>query len=120
MHVQPRECGKDVHEFVRFAAVAEGENHVAVAHNAEVAVESVERVEHHSGSAGARECGGDFFADVSAFSNAHDDDLAVFVGCGADGFDGVGESFIESLADTTNLCEFDFEDAAGADEVVAG
>ena len=66
-------AGQDRQQLIGLAAGAERERHVAFRHHAEIAVERVERVQHHRRAAGAGERGGDFFADVAGLPHpAHD------------------------------------------------
>ena len=113
-HVAACEGWEDGHEFIRLAAVAEDEDDIAIAHDAEVAVQRVESVEHHGGRAGACECGRDFLADVPAFTHAHDNDFSTARGGLANRFDRMGKGFVEAFTHGTGFGEFEFKHAPTA------
>ncbi|MGC3988846.1 MAG: hypothetical protein QM796_04010 [Chthoniobacteraceae bacterium] len=52
LYVETGERGENIHQFIRLAAVAEGEHHIPIGHHTEIAVEGVEGVEHHRRRAG--------------------------------------------------------------------
>ncbi len=106
IHLEARDGGENAEQFFRLAAVAEGEDDVAIPDHAEVAVKSVERVEDDGGRAGAGEGGGDLFPDVSGFPDPEDDHLAA----GLDRFfyqiDGPDETFAQPSAEPLQLGNF--------------
>src|SRR6201999_987360 len=69
------EAGHEPRDFLRLAAEAEDEDEVATRDHAEIAMRSVDGIEHDAGRAGAGERGGDLRADGARFADAGDDDL---------------------------------------------
>ena len=58
------------------AAVADGEDRIAVRHNPKIAVQRVDRTQHKCGRSGAGESCCDFFAYLPGFTHANDDYLS--------------------------------------------
>ncbi len=87
--------GNDGEQFVRLAAVAEGEQRVLRRYDAEIAVHGFNRM--HENGAGARrgERGGHFLADMAAFANAGDDELTA----ARDGVEAPSDAIGERLAE---------------------
>ena len=87
--------GDDGEQFVRFAAVAEGEQRVLRRDDAEIAVHGFDRM--HENGAGASRCkrGGHFLADVAAFADAGDDEFAA----AGDGVEAASDAIDERLAE---------------------
>ena len=102
--------GDDGEQFVRFAAVAEGEQRVLRRDDAEIAVHGFDRM--HENGAGARrgERGRHFLADVAAFADAGDDEFAA----ARDGVeapsDAIGERLAEVRADGLQPFYFNIKD----------
>jgi len=111
------EGGEQVEEFLGFTRVGKGEDQVAVADDAEIAVEGIDGIEDDGGGTGGAEGGGDLAADDPGFADADDDDLVV-MDKGVDGeIDGLGEGFVEVPFDRTQRRDLGAEDVPGALEV---
>jgi hypothetical protein len=114
------EVGEEVEEFIGFAAVAEGDDGVALADDAEVAVEGVLGIEDDGGGAGGIEGGGDFMGDIVGFSDTDDDDFTVIIEGFLEGLDGGGKAVVDASEEALEFIDFDFDDALGFGEVVHG
>ena len=76
LHRKPLQRRQQIQQFLRFAGIAQRQNHVAVVDDPQVAVQRIHAVEHDAGRAGAGQRGGNFLADVARFADADDDDFA--------------------------------------------
>ena len=71
------QVGQETQELVGLPRVRDGEHHVGGRDDAEVAVESIERVDEKARRAGRREGGGDLGADVTALPHPGHDEFAL-------------------------------------------
>ncbi len=53
LDLEPRDGRQYAQQFLRFAASAEGENHITVRDHPEIAMQRIKRIEHHRGRTGA-------------------------------------------------------------------
>src|SRR5205823_12776095 len=86
--------------------------------HSEIAVQGIKRIEHDRGRTGAGEGSGDFAADVSRFSHPEHDNFSARINRRFQQFDGVAETFAETLPQPLQLKNFYFEDACGLFKVV--
>ena len=110
---KPLERGQQIQQFLRFAGITQGQHHVAIIDNAQVAVQGVHAVEHHGGGTGAGAGGGDFGAHVAGFADAHHDQFAVPVQGGDDRLHGGIEGGIQLRADGFERGYFNVENFSG-------
>jgi len=106
--------GENLKEFIGLPALAEGEQAIALADNAEIAMECVERVQHDGRGTGAAEGGGNFFADMPRFTDAEDDDFAIVFDGFAEELDSGGKGIGETGGGAGECLLFDCKDAPGA------
>ena len=109
---------QQVEQLLRFAGIAQRQNHVAVVDEAEVAVERIHAVEHHARGAGAGERGGDFLADVAGFADAHHDDFGALRQCARNRFHRVIKGRIKLRANGFERGQFNVEYFPGLDEML--
>ena len=120
-HIEAGQRRKDVEEFGRLTAVAEGEDDVAVGDQPEVAVEGVEGIEDNGGGTRAGQGGGNFVADMAGFAHAANDDFTAVVGAVLKGLDGTAESgAVEVLRETAQFVRLDADDTAGFGQIIHG
>src|SRR5580698_10730719 len=106
-----------MNDFFGFAAVGDGDEHVAAREHAEVAVEGFAGVKKEGWSAGAGECCRYLARDETGFSHAGENDAAF---AGEEKIDGFFEGGVEAREDVLDGLGFEFEDAAGGVEAHAG
>ena len=68
-------------QFFRLPARAQGQDHVAIRHHAEIAMQRVERIEHDGRRTSAGERRGNLAADMPGFADAHNDHLPARIDC---------------------------------------
>ena len=88
------ECRQQTQELFGFAGVGEGDEDVARADCAEVAVQGLHRMQEGGGRAGGVERGGDFAGDDARLSYAGDDDVATLGGTGGKQGEGLLERWL--------------------------
>ena len=114
------EEGEEVEEFVGFAAIAEGDDGIAFADDAEVSVEGILGIEDDGGGAGGIESCGDFVGDIVGFPDPDDDDFAPGVEGIVEDLDGGREVVVDASEEALELIDLDFDDALGFSEVIHG
>ena len=75
LDIESRDRRQDADEFLGLAARAQGEDDITIGDHSQVAVQRVERIEHHRGRAGAGEGRCDLAADVPGFAHPDDDNF---------------------------------------------
>ena len=85
-------------EFIAFPAVADRQHQVAFADHAQIAVHRLDRMHEDRGRTRARQRGRDLFADMPAFADPADHDLAVFAEYLQTKFDQPGERSVQMVA----------------------
>jgi len=117
-HLKARDRRQNPQQFLGLTARAQRQNGVTVRHHSEIAVQGVERIEHDCGRTGAGKGRGDFAADVSRLSHPENDNFSARINRRFQQFDCVTETFAETLPQSLQLKNFDFEDACGLFKVV--
>ena len=118
LHLKSRDRRQNPQQFLRLTARAQRQNDVTVRHHSEIAVQGVERIEHDCGRTGAGKGRGDFAADVSGFPHPEHDNFSARFNCRLQQLDGVAETFAETLPQSLQLENLDFEHASGLFKIV--
>ena len=108
---------QQVEQFLRLTRVAQRQDHVAVADDAQVAVQRVHAVQHDAGCAGAREGGGDFVADVTGLADANHHNFAALPEPGDDQLHRAVKRSIELRANRLQPGKLDVENLTGSFQV---
>ena len=101
------EEGREGHELLGLAAVAQGEDHVVLRDHPQVAVQGLRRVQGEGGRARAGEGGGDLVSHDAALAHARDDHPAL---AREDHLHEPGEGGVEAVAEPQERLRLDGED----------
>jgi hypothetical protein len=118
LHLKARDRRQNPQQFLGLAARAQRQNGVTVCHHSEIAVQGIKGIEHDRGRTGAGEGCGDFAADVSRLSHPQNDNFSARINRRFQQFDRVTETFAETLPQSLQLKDLDFEHACGLFKVV--
>jgi hypothetical protein len=96
-------------DFLCFAAIGDGDQHIPSSQHAEVAMDAFRRMQEEGRGAGAGQCRRDFLADQSGLAHTGNDHLALaFV----EKVDGRGEPVVEASHQFLNGSRFDLQDTS--------
>ena len=117
-HLKPRDRGQNAHQLFSFAARAQSQDHITVGHHPEVAVQGVQRIQHHRGRTGACQGGGDLASNVPGLTDAEHDHLTPRIHRIFDQADGARKVVAQPLAQSLQLDNFDVENTFGLFQII--
>ena len=97
-------------DFIAFAAVADGDEQVVLLNHSEVSVHGFNGMHEDRGRAGACHGRGDFAADMTAFSDARNDDFSALVECFAAGLRQFDKVFVQIVLKSFKSFDFNGND----------
>ena len=118
LHIESRQCGQDVDQFVSFPTVAQRKDDIPVTYDAQVSMKRIQRIQNYGRRARARQRGSDLVADMPALSHAHNDNLAAAFHGRFDEIHGLFKFGIQTPGHCPHFCKFNFNHLARPGEVI--
>jgi hypothetical protein len=116
---EPFQSRQHIQQLLGFTRIAQRQYHVAIVHDAQIAVERIDRIQNYTGRTGAGQSSGNFLTDITGFADADHDDLAAVAQRGYERFNGPAKIIIQLGPDRLEGGQFDIENLSCAGQMAA-